>query len=81
MNGSFDFVILDLMMPKKDGWQVCKLLKTSEKTKDVPVILLTARTQPIDELRGWECGANAYVTKPVDYAELLETIKKLAQNK
>jgi DNA-binding response OmpR family regulator len=80
-NGSFDLVILDLMMPKKDGWQVCKLLKSSEKTKNVPIILLTARTQPIDELRGWESGADAYLAKPVDYTALLETVKNLLNKK
>jgi DNA-binding response OmpR family regulator len=77
--GAYDLVILDLMMPKKDGWEVCKLLKTSETTKKVPVIMLTARTQPIDELRGFESGADEYITKPVDYTALIETIKKLTK--
>ena len=70
-----DLVILDIMMPKKDGWQVCKSLKTAPKTKDIPVVVLTARKQSIDELRTWECGADDYVTKPVDHVRLMSIVR------
>ena len=79
LKGSFDLIVLDLMMPRKDGWQACKILKSSQKTKDTPVIVLTARIKPIDELRGWECGADEYMTKPVDYPLLLKAIKNLTK--
>lgn len=70
-------IILDVMMPKENGWQVCKFLKNSDRTKNVPVIMLTALAQPIDELRSFESGADAYVTKPVEHKGLIETINKL----
>lgn len=73
----YDLILLDVMMPKKDGWQVCKMIKTHPKIKDVPVVILTARIQGIDELRSWECGADDYLTKPVDPVQLLRTIEKL----
>jgi len=62
------------MMPKMDGWQVCRKLKSSVKTKDIPVIMLTARNQQIEELRGWESGADEYLTKPCDHKVLIEKI-------
>ena len=63
-----DLIILDIMMPKKDGWQVCKELRGNAKTKEVPVIALTAKTQPIDEMRSWESGVDEYFQKPVETA-------------
>lgn len=72
-----DLIILDVMMPKKDGWQVCKAIKSHPKIKDIPVVILTARIQGIDELRSWECGADEYITKPVDHIQLLEVVGKL----
>lgn len=69
-----DMIVLDVMMPKLDGWQVCRLLKSDFRTKKIPVIMLTARNQQIEELRGWESGADEYLTKPCDYKVLLEKI-------
>ncbi|MDE2140921.1 MAG: response regulator [Elusimicrobia bacterium] len=69
-----DLVILDVMMPKVDGWLACRCLKGDPKTKAIPVIMLTARTQETDELRGWECGAEEYLTKPCDTARLLAAV-------
>lgn len=77
----FDLIVLDVMMPKKDGWQVCKTIKSHPRIKDIPVVILTARSQGIDELRSWECGADEYLAKPVDHLQLLETIKKLLAGK
>ena len=69
-----DMIILDVMMPKMDGWQVCRQLKADFKTKKIPIIMLTARSAQIEELRGWESGADEYLTKPCDYKVLLEKI-------
>lgn len=76
--GSFDLVILDIMMPGPDGWEVCQRLKTSEKTRRLPVILLTMRSQPMDRVVGLEVvRADAYLTKPFDRAELLAKVESL----
>ena len=75
----FSLVVLDVMMPKKDGWEVCKSLKAHPKTKGVPVIVLTAKSMPIDELRTWESGADECLQKPVDHARFIELVKKHAK--
>jgi DNA-binding response OmpR family regulator len=69
-----NIIVLDVMMPKLDGWQVCRVLKSDFRTKKIPIIMLTARNQQIEELRGWESGADDYLTKPCDYKVLLEKI-------
>lgn len=60
-----DLILLDIMMPGMDGYAVCKELKSSPVTKDVPVIFLTAKTQEDDEMHGFELGAVDYITKPI----------------
>ena len=77
VKSSAELILLDIMMPKKDGWQVCKELRGNAKTKEVPIIALTAKTQPIDEMRSWESGVNEYFQKPVDPAKLLACVEKL----
>jgi DNA-binding response OmpR family regulator len=77
INTAFDAIILDVMMPKRDGWDVCKTLKGNPRTKDVPVIMLTARAKDIDQLRGFESGADEYLTKPVDHQVLLRLLVRL----
>ena len=74
---NFDLILLDVMMPKKDGWQVCKSLKSHPRTKGIPVIVITALASGIDELRTWESGADDYVQKPVNHEELIGLVKKL----
>ncbi len=69
-------VLLDVMMPKVDGLQVCRQIKTNPKTEKIPVIMLTACDQNIDQLRGWESGADEYMAKPWDPVKLLELIGK-----
>ncbi len=77
INNSFDVIILDVMMPRRDGWDVCKTLKGNPRTKEVPVVMLTARSKDIDQLRGFESGADEYLTKPVDHQELLRLLVRL----
>lgn len=72
-----DLIILDVMMPRLDGWQVCRRLKAELATKDVPVVMLTARSQRLEAMRGLECGADEYLSKPCDHQGLLDLIARL----
>lgn len=79
-----DLVILDIMMPDMDGFEVCEILQNNELTQDIPVIMLTARTLSKDLERGFNVGAFDYIEKPFDKVELLARIKsalKLKQSK
>jgi DNA-binding response OmpR family regulator len=67
-----DLVVLDLMLPRVDGWEVCRRLR---KESNVPVIMLTARTDDVDKIVGLELGADDYVTKPFNPRELVARIK------
>ncbi|MEQ8167904.1 MAG: response regulator, partial [Candidatus Eremiobacterota bacterium] len=70
-----DLILLDIMMPGIDGYDVCKTLKSSPETKDIPVIFLTARSEKEDIVTGFEMGAVDYVTKPFNSSELLARVK------
>jgi len=72
-----DLMILDLMLPKIDGYKVCRMLKFDEKYKQIPIILFSARAQDEDKKMGQEVGADAYITKPFDPQALLGKIKEL----
>jgi len=72
-----DLMILDLMLPKIDGYKVCRMLKFDEKYKQIPIILFSARAQEEDKKMGQEVGADAYITKPFDPQALLGKIKEL----
>jgi DNA-binding response OmpR family regulator len=72
-----DLVILDVMMPILNGYQVCRTLKDDPEFKKIPVILLTAKTTESDEFWGLEAGADAYVPKPYNAQELLDKVKLL----
>jgi len=72
-----DLVLLDLMLPKMDGYKVCRLLKFDEEYQHIPVLILSARAMERDKARGFETGADAYITKPYDSKTLLTTIERL----
>ena len=72
-----DLIILDLMLPKIEGYKVCRMLKFDEKYKHIPIIMLTARAQEKDKATGIQVGANCYVTKPFQSDALVEKIKEL----
>ena len=70
-----DLILLDLMLPKLDGYKVCRLLKFDERYKNIPILMLTAKTQEKDKALGMETGANEYITKPFDIDKLVEKVK------
>jgi twitching motility two-component system response regulator PilH len=72
----FDLVILDVIMPKKNGFQVCREIKTNDKTKNIPVIMVTSKDQESDKFWGMKQGADEYLTKPFKPEDLLKTVKK-----
>ena len=72
-----DLIILDVMLPKMDGFTVCRMLKFDEKYNKIPIIMFTARTQQTDIAQGKEMGADAYITKPFKSEDLLAKIREL----
>lgn len=72
-----DLILLDVMMPKINGFDVCRTVRSELKMEDVTIILLTAKGQAADRQRGEEVGANLYMTKPFDPDELLETASEI----
>ena len=70
-----DLILLDVMMPEIDGYEVCRQLKTNPDTRDIPVIFLTAKDHAEDESRGIELGAVGYIAKPVSPDILRESVK------
>ena len=71
-----DLIILDVMLPQMDGFCACRILKKDEKTKDIPIIMLTVKSQEQDIETGRKAGAAEYVVKPFDFGELLEKVRK-----
>ncbi len=71
-----DLIFLDVVLPKKNGFQVCRQLKTSPDTKNIRIVLVTSKTQDSDRFWGLKQGADEYLTKPYSEAELLATAAK-----
>lgn len=71
----FDLLICDILMPKKDGWEVIREMKSNPKTKSIPVIVLTAKNEDSDMFKGYNLGANYYMTKPFTKAQLIYGLK------
>ena len=76
-----DVVLLDVMMPGMDGFEVCKRIKASALTHHIPVVMVTALDQPADKIQGLESGADDFLTKPVDDIALITRVKNLARLK
>ena len=70
-----DLILLDIMMPEMDGYEVCQRLRSDDRTKEVPVIFLTAKAMKEDIIHGFEVGGQDYITKPFDARELMERVK------
>ncbi len=75
-----DMVILDVMMPRMDGFEVLKKLQADEDLKDIPVIMLTAKAQDADIFKGWSSGVSSYLTKPFNPRELLTFVERIFQS-
>lgn len=71
-----DLIILDVMMPKMNGYKICRLLKYDAKYKNIPILMVTARSQEEDKLIGEETGADEYITKPFDLDEVVKIAEK-----
>ncbi|MCI0560756.1 MAG: response regulator transcription factor [Nitrososphaera sp.] len=71
-----NLIVLDVMMPEIDGWEVCKTLRSKPETADIPIIFLTAKDSDIDEVVGLELGAEDYITKPVKVRTFLARVKR-----
>ncbi len=77
-----DLILLDLMMPGMDGWEVYQRLKASERTRDIPVIIVTAKAQRIDRVLGlYIVGVDDYITKPFSPKELLNSVENILAKK
>lgn len=72
-----DLILLDLMLPEKSGYEVCRTLKSDTQTKVIPIIILTARASITEEQLCYECGTDDYITKPFAPDDLVTRIKKL----
>lgn len=71
-----DLIILDVMMPRINGYKISRLLKFDKKYQNIPILMITARSQEEDKLIGEETGANEYITKPFDLDDVLNIVKK-----
>ena len=76
-----DFILLDIMMPKISGFEVCKRLRASPATRDIAVLMITALDQPSDRDRAVEAGTNDFVTKPINKADLLVRVRAALQSR
>ena len=72
-----DLIVLDVMMPKMDGFEVLKRLQANPETREIPVIMLTAKAQDADVFRGWSSGVSAYLTKPFNPLELVTFVRRI----
>lgn len=72
-----DLIVLDIMMPKMDGYETCKILKADETTRHIPVILLSAKGRNVDMQTGYDVGADEYITKPFSPRKLVDRINAI----
>jgi CheY-like chemotaxis protein len=76
-NTTPDLIILDIMMPGLDGWEICRKIKEAKETRDIPVVMLTVRTSEDSIKKSYEyAGCDAHINKPFDRKQLLDTIEE-----
>ena len=75
-----DLIVMDVMMPELDGFGALQLLKENPETAGIPVIMLTAKAQDADVFKGWQSGADLYLTKPFNPSELLTFVKRIFES-
>ncbi len=76
-NEEVDLIVLDVMLPKLDGYRVCRLLKFDKNYKHIPIIMLTAKAEEESKETGIKTGADLYLTKPIQPDELLEAVQRM----
>jgi two-component system, sensor histidine kinase and response regulator len=76
-----DIILLDVLMPEMDGFEVCRRLKSNEKWRDIPVIIVTGLHEKTDVLRGFEVGANDFIHKPFNDIELRSRVRAMLRRK
>lgn len=72
-----DLILLDIIMPNMNGFEVCSRLKTQEKTKNIPIIMVTTRGEEKNIEKAFDCGCSDYITKPIDATQLLSKVEQL----
>ena len=72
-----DVIVTDVMLPKLDGWKLCKKVKGNPETKMIPILIMTAKGEQMSELMSYESGADAYISKPFQNKDLVNSIKQL----
>lgn len=72
----YDIIFLDVILPRIDGYRVCKIIKADPRTKHIPIIMLTSKDSAFDKVRGIMAGTDVYLTKPLDRVALLKAINK-----
>ena len=73
-----DVIVMDMSLPVLDGWEATRRIKADPSTANIPVIALTAHAMSVDRVRSMEAGCDAYLTKPVDFTKLIDTIESLS---
>jgi two-component system cell cycle response regulator len=76
-----DLILLDIMMPKMSGFEVCKRLKSDPKTRDITIIMVTALNEMSDQERAAECGTDDYISKPIDKNALIQQVRNVLAGK
>jgi len=76
-----DMIVLDILMPRMDGWEVLKYLQADPRYRDIPVIFLTQLAQDADIFKGWASGCASYLTKPFDPREVLVYVERIFQSR
>ena len=74
-----DLLVLDIIMPQMDGWEILKLVREDEQLHDLPVVVLTAKVQEEDIARGWRMGADGYIVKPFNPVILADALRKVLE--
>jgi two-component system alkaline phosphatase synthesis response regulator PhoP/two-component system response regulator VicR len=75
-----DLIVMDVMMPEMDGFEALQKLKENPDTQTIPVIMLTAKAQDADVFKGWQSGADLYLTKPFNPQELITFVKRIFES-
>ncbi len=75
-----DIILLDIMMPEMNGYEVCQEIKNDSQYKNIPVIILTAKVRKEDQERGRQVGSDDFIAKPYEYSELIEKIQKFIKD-